>query len=136
MRCSQIQSLEELSDRTNVGRRCFERVLMCKPYSIWFLSPGREWHDGLTYGTLGQEVCLLLTLFYNHLSSAWVLLAYFECTAFNILCGICSLTSGVLLHGRRVCIETISSQALCGIQFWCKRHCMGRMKEKHALCHK
>ena len=62
MHCSQIQSLEELSDRTNVGRRCFERVLMCKPYSIWFLSPGREWHDGLTYGTLGQEVCLLLTL--------------------------------------------------------------------------
>ena len=53
----QVQSLEDLSDRTNAGRRCYERLLMCKPYSIWFLSPGREWHDGLTYGTLGQEVC-------------------------------------------------------------------------------
>jgi hypothetical protein len=53
---------------------------MCKPYSIWFLSPGREWHDGLTYGTLGQEVCLLLTSFYNHLSVfCGIVLAYSIC---------------------------------------------------------
>lgn len=51
-----IRSLEELSDRSNVGKRCYERILLCKPYSIWFLSPGREWHDGLMYGTLGQEI--------------------------------------------------------------------------------
>ena len=114
MRCSQIQSLEELSDRTNVGRRCFERVLMCKPYSIWFLSPGREWHDGLTYGTLGQEVCPLPTSFHDHLSVfCGVVSDYFEWTAFDTLCGIRSLTSDILLHGRRACIETISSQALC-----------------------
>jgi len=35
-----------------------QAVCMCKPYSIWFLSPGRQWHDGLTYSTLGQEVGL------------------------------------------------------------------------------
>ena len=45
-----------MSDRTRAGNRCFERVLMCKPYSIWFLSSGREWHDKLKFGTLGQEV--------------------------------------------------------------------------------
>ncbi len=87
---------------------------MCKPYSIWFLSPGREWHDGLTYGTLGQEVCPLPTSFHDHLSVfCGVVSAYFEWTAFDTLCGIRSLTSDILLHGRRACIETISSQALC-----------------------
>ena len=51
-----VQSLEELSDRSNAGSRCFERMLMCKPYSLWYLSPGRQWHDRLKFGMLGQEV--------------------------------------------------------------------------------
>ena len=52
----QVESLEDMSDRSRAGSRCFERLLMCKPYSIWFQSPGREWHAKLKYGTLGQEV--------------------------------------------------------------------------------
>ena len=60
-----VQSLEELLDRSNAGSRCFERMLMCKPYSLWYLSPGRQWHDRLKFGMLGQEVNLLnlLTLY-------------------------------------------------------------------------
>ena len=53
----QVESLEDMSERSRAGSRCFERILMCKPYSIWFQSPGREWHAKLKYGTLGQEVC-------------------------------------------------------------------------------
>ena len=55
--CEQVESLEDMSERSRAGSRCFERILMCKPYSIWFQSPGREWHAKLKYGTLGQEVC-------------------------------------------------------------------------------
>lgn len=58
-----VQSLEELSDRANNGSRCFERMLMCKPYSLWYLSPGRQWHDRLKFGMLGQEVCFALLEF-------------------------------------------------------------------------
>ncbi|DBB16164.1 TPA: hypothetical protein ACH3X3_015162 [Trebouxia sp. C0006] len=53
-----VESLEDMSDRRRLGERCWERIILCKPFSIWFLRPNvdKPWHDGLMYGTLGQEV--------------------------------------------------------------------------------
>ena len=48
--------MEELSDRSNSGARCFKRTLFCKPYSIWNKRPGHDWTHQLKFGTLGQQV--------------------------------------------------------------------------------
>lgn len=48
--------MEELSDRSNSGARCFKRTLFCKPYSIWNKRPGHDWTHQLKFGSLGQQV--------------------------------------------------------------------------------
>lgn len=99
----QVESLEDMSDRSRAGSRCFERILMCRPYSIWFQSPGREWHAKLKYGTLGQEVPaailpllpLLLLLLVPYLFAFYHTLFVKVATA-----GSCRVHVGTCLFGR------------------------------------
>ena len=94
----QVESLEDMSERSRAGSRCFERILMCKPYSIWFQSPGREWHAKLKYGTLGQEVwATILALFFFccflFLFAAFLPFPAFCCTLVDVMAHECELLS-------------------------------------------
>lgn len=128
----QVESLEDMSDRSRAGSRCFERVLMCKPYSIWFQSPGREWHAKLRYGTLGQEVHIsssapppfVLWLCFLTLPSTVALeevapslkpVALMS-TASGVPCKVDHLSSGIFVHYACKCAAHWQCCAVCGRQ--------------------
>lgn len=55
----QLIPLEELSGRHNAGKRCFERLLICRPkywLAEWEENGHKDWHTGLQFGHLGQEI--------------------------------------------------------------------------------
>ena len=52
----QVESLEEVSARTNTGRRCFQRMVLCNLWQFWHWPPGRHWLDGLRPNSAAQQV--------------------------------------------------------------------------------
>ena len=52
----QVQSLDEVSARTNSGRRCFQRMVLCNLWHFWHWPPGRHWLDGLRPNSVAQQV--------------------------------------------------------------------------------
>lgn len=54
----QVVPLEEVSARTKVGRRCFQRVVLCNLWHFWHWPPGRHWLDGLRPNSVAQQVSL------------------------------------------------------------------------------
>ena len=57
----QVIALADLSDRSQAGHRCFDRVLMCSLQGI-FNQPGSgNWLNGTLPFSVGRQVPLLLT---------------------------------------------------------------------------
>lgn len=51
-----VQSLDDLSSRDNMGRRCFERLLLCSPQS-WFKPDAPDgWVEARHFADLGQHL--------------------------------------------------------------------------------
>ena len=61
----QVEALEEVSARTNVGRRCFQRMVLCNLWHFWHWPPGRHWLDGLRPNSVAQQVSLLFSLLFT-----------------------------------------------------------------------
>lgn len=52
----QVESLEEVSARTRIGNRCFERIVMCNLHCFWNWPPDRPWLDNLQPDSVAQKV--------------------------------------------------------------------------------
>ena len=52
----QVESLDEMSARTRVGRRCFERVVLCDQHCFWNWPPDKSWLDGLQPSSVAHQV--------------------------------------------------------------------------------
>lgn len=52
----QVESLDEVSARTRLGKRCYERILLCELHCFWNWPPDGSWLDGLQPTSVGRQV--------------------------------------------------------------------------------
>jgi len=52
----QVESVDEVSARTNTGRRCFQCMVLCNLWHFWHWPDGRHWLDGLLPNAVAQQV--------------------------------------------------------------------------------
>ncbi len=57
---AQVESVDEVSARTNTGRRCFQRMLLCNLWHFWHWPDGRHWLEGLLPNSVAQQVSMPL----------------------------------------------------------------------------
>lgn len=48
--------MEEVSARTRIGSRCFQRIVMCNLHCFWNWPPDRPWLDNLQPNSVAQKV--------------------------------------------------------------------------------
>ncbi|CAL8463208.1 g2742 [Coccomyxa elongata] len=58
-----VETLDEVSARTRLGKRCYERIVLCELHCFWNWPPDGSWLDGLQPTSVGRQIVR------HHLSS-------------------------------------------------------------------